>query len=155
MKKQKYQTPPGGFVGVDRLLLESQAYRSLPPTAGKMLPYFLGKMKSLLSTAETYYSTSFTFTFAEGRKYGCTKKTFYRVICALVQFGFIDPCVKGGIFQQGHVSSLFKLSKRWKRYGTAAFEIISWESFGQDQIKDHGTFRHCIGDKKRTDGASN
>lgn len=142
---------PGGklppFVAITWNMLNSQAYKELPPTACKMLPYFLGKPK-LPSTDKNYYQTEFTFPYAEGANYGCARKTFSEVVKGLMKHGFIDPVKKGGRRCFGLGPSMFKLSKRWEAYGTFAFQEVRWESFGQDQIR-------CQVQKLRIIGAEN
>jgi len=133
--------PP--FVQMHWMLLNSKAYKALPPTAGKMLPYFLGKVKLPDNFRDpAYYRTTFTFTYTEGQTYGCSRKTFYEVLRALMRYGFIDPVKKGGLRGYSRTSSVFKLSDRWKHYGTAAFVEVAWEAFGEHQLKDEGGGRN-------------
>lgn len=116
-------------------MLKSRAYIELPPTAKGMLPYFLWKVK-IPNTDPAYYHVDFTFTFSEAEKYGCAKRSFYRVIEGLMAHGFIDPIRKGGRNGGRDTASIFRLSRRWIKYGTSEFASISWAEFGQEQIRN-------------------
>ena len=119
--------PP--FVGMPWHLLNSQAYRELPPSAAKALPFFLGKPHIPYSNAQIF-EVSFDFSYREARRrIKLGNSTFAKVIRALIGLGFIDPRDKGGLKGDGHSTSKFKVSKRWEAYGTEAFEEVSWEQF--------------------------
>ncbi len=124
--------PP--FVALPWMMLNHKAYIELPPTPKGMLPYFLGKVR-IPMTAPTYYDAEFSFTFSEAVKYGCARRSFYRVIEALMEYGFIDPVRKGSRSGGRDTASIFRLSKRWERRGTFAFEKVSWGEFGEAQIR--------------------
>jgi len=130
--QHKNKLPP--FVALTWELLNSKAYKELPPTAAKMLPYFLGKVKIPLGNSQ-YYTLTFSFSYSEGVSLGAAKKTFYNVLCALVAYGFIEPIEKGGLRGCGLTSSTFKLSDRWKKYGTAFYLSKSFSEHGQNQIE--------------------
>lgn len=125
------------FVRLTWKMLEHNAYIDLPASARAMLPYFLKKVK-ISDWEPVYYNTQFTFCYTEADKYGCAKRTFFRVIEALVKNGFVDPVKRGGLRGTGLTSSIFKLSDRWKRYGTHEFQEVSWSQFGQIQIQHQG-----------------
>jgi hypothetical protein len=128
-------------------LLNHRAYKELPSSASRMLPYFVAKVKTPFWEKE-YYLTEFTFPYAEAVNCGCPRRTFATVIRALMRHGFIDPVKKGGrrCFA-GLGPSVFKLSKRWELYGNVAFEAMEWECFGEDQIRRQGQKVHTIGAK--------
>jgi hypothetical protein len=115
-------------------MLNHKAYIDLPPTSKAMLPYFLGKVK-IPSTDPSYYHATFSFTFSEATKYGCARRSFYRVIVTLMGHGFIDPVRKGRRIGGSDNASVFRLSKRWEKFKTPVFEKVSWPGFGADQIK--------------------
>jgi hypothetical protein len=140
--KVKNKLPP--FVPMTWVMLNSKAYKELPPSACKMLPYFLGKVKLLFRDTQ-YYWTEFSFPYSEGKRFGCAKKTFFEVVKALMKFGFIDPVKKGGLKGFKHTASIYKLSRRWEVYGTASFEQINWECFGTHQIQKQVQNLHCVG----------
>jgi hypothetical protein len=131
-KKSNYKI--NNFVAIRKELLLSKAYIKLPPTARAMLPYFLWKVKIPFSDPSYYYA-EFPFTFSEAEKYGCSKRTFSRVIEVLMRNGFIDPIRKGGRNGGRDTASIFRLSRRWEKYGNADFEPVSWKQFGADQIR--------------------
>jgi hypothetical protein len=131
-KKKGGKLPP--FVAMTWAMLNHKAYVKLPPTPKGMLPYFLGKVK-IPNDAPTYYHAEFSFTFSEAIKYGCARRSFYRVIEALVGHGFVDPVRKGGRAGGRDTASVFRLSKRWQNFGTFAFEKVSWAEFGEAQIR--------------------
>jgi hypothetical protein len=123
-KKNKF--PP--FVGLTWILLNSKAYTDLPFAASKALPYFLGKVKVPYGDPAKY-ENAFTFSYTEARTIGFSNSTFHKVICQLVEKGFIDPVDKGGLRSDGKSYNRFKLSKRWERYGEVDFTKITWNTF--------------------------
>jgi len=92
------------------------------------MPYFLGKPR-LPFNDPAYYSAEFEFSYREARRYGFSNGTFANVIRDLVEKGFINPVEKGGLRGTGGTSNRFRLSLRWKDYGTACFQDIAWEGF--------------------------
>ena len=156
MAKKKHKPIPGGYVALPWDMLNHKAYIKLPPTAKGMLPYFLGKVK-IPCTDPQYYYVEYLLTYKEAVHLGCARRTFTRIIITLIEHGFIDP-VHWGVKN----SSIFRLSKRWKMFGTAAFKTFSIEDFKQHQIKklvhkwrttvaknepDRGKERECVGQK--------
>jgi hypothetical protein len=113
---QKKKDKSTFFVAMTWELLNSKAYKKLPHTAKGALPYFLGKPKKFVQDP-LYYRDVFIFPYAEAKTLGYAKKTFYRVIDALFQYGFIDLIEIGGLRSSGKTTSKFKLSNRWKDYG--------------------------------------
>jgi hypothetical protein len=133
-KRTNDRLPP--FVAMLWALLNHKAYIALPPTSKAMLPYFLGKVKLPGNYNDpAYYKTTFEFSYSEGVRLGCAKRTFHEVIKNLMRFGFLDPVVKGGLRGMRQSPSIFKLSPRWKDYGTGNFQEIHWEQFGEHQIR--------------------
>ena len=120
-KNRKFQP----FVALPWDLLNSKAYKDLSASAGKALPYFLGKVKVHFNAPERY-TVDFSFAYTEAKKYGFANGTHHRNISALMANGFIDPVYKGGKKSFGMSSSLFRLSVRWKGYGTPSFKTIVW-----------------------------
>jgi hypothetical protein len=139
-KKPKYRIKY--FVALPFDMLRSKAYITLPPTAKGMLPYFLWKVK-IPYADPTYYHADFSLTFSEAVKYGCSKRSFYRVIGSLMGHGFIDPVRKGGWNGGRDTANIFRLSNRWLKYGTFEFVDISWKQFGGDQIRSQVSKWHC------------
>ena len=125
--KKKNRLPP--FVAITWEMLNSEAYKALPYSAAKALPYFLGKVKTVYSDPQKYL-TSFHFSYTEAGKYGFALATHHKVICKLIEKGFIDPVDKGGLRSGGLGYSFFRLSLRWGKYGTPEFKKAEkWESF--------------------------
>ena len=112
------------FVRLTLELIKSEAYLDLPPSAARMLIQFLAKPGEAFGIALSdpqAYEVTFNFTYTEASKIGCARATFLTVIEALVRHGFIDPVKRGGVFDGKKVSSVYRLSQRWKAYGTPGF----------------------------------
>ena len=122
-RKKQNRLPP--FVPLTWEMLNSAAYKALPFSASKALPYFLGKVKLSYNNPQRLNS-NFEFSYSEAQNHGFASGTHNRVIVELIDKGFIDPICKGGKRSFGYSSSLFSLSDRWKTYGTDNFKIISW-----------------------------
>lgn len=124
-----------GFVRLPWDVLNGKAYNALPSTAAKLLPYFFGKVQYVPYNSTTRYNTTFDFTYSEARRYGVAKATFHDALAYLIEHGFIDPVSQGGLRGYGRTKSVFKLSKRWEKYGTAAFKEIVWRASFKKQKK--------------------
>jgi len=109
-------------------LLNSKSFQALPYAAAKALPYFFGKVKMPHNNPEKY-SADFHFSYPEAKGYGFPSATFAKVIKMLIAFGFIDPIEKGGLrgYRTGY--NVFRLSRRWEKFGTNDFETMDWETF--------------------------
>jgi hypothetical protein len=125
-RNRKDSLPP--FVALIWDVLNSKAYIDLPASAGKALPYFLGKVKCSFNDPQRYL-IEFSFSYSEGKRLGFATATFSNVIKALVKKGFIDPVDKGGLRSNGKSYNIFRLSRRWEKYGNADFKDIEWECF--------------------------
>lgn len=135
MRNKTHRLPP--FVPILWGMLNSEAYKVLSPMSAKVLPFFLGKVKTSVRDL-AYYTTTFSFTYSEATRYGCSRRTFPRVIDDLMRHGFIDPVEKGGLRGCGLTSNTFKLSSRWKRYGAPDFTEVAWRSFNKDEACRQG-----------------
>lgn len=118
--------PP--FVPLTWELLNSKAYRELPPSAAKALPYFKGKVKVPFRDIARY-TTPFQFPYSEALRLGFARATFSEIIRNLVHYGFVDPHTRGALKGYGYAGSKFHLSLRWKAYGTKEFVSIEWLEF--------------------------
>ena len=108
----------GGFVFLPWKVLNSEAYKNLSGSAAKMLPYFLGKLrgKQLSNWKEPRrYLETFTFSYPEAERYGCTRKTFSRVIEELEDAGFIKCVEHGGLRGKGKGYNKYLLSRDWEK----------------------------------------
>ncbi len=126
-KVSKSKLPP--FVPLTWKVLNSKAYIALPYSAAKILPYFLGKVKVPYRDPNRC-SVDFDFTYSEAKKYGFATTTHYKAISELIAKGFIYPVSKGGLRGGGLSSSRFRLSERWREYGTKNFDSTRpWKQF--------------------------
>ena len=129
MAKQRRKSgklPP--FVAMTWELLNSKAFKDLPFSAGKLLPYFLGKAKKNLTKPE-YYEIEFELTYREAKNYGFAPKTFSRCLTEFIAKGFLDPVRKGGLRGDGKTASRFRISERWQDYGKENFKQTNWKQF--------------------------
>jgi len=125
-KRQKDSLPP--FVPLTWELLNSRAYKDLPPSPAKALSFFLGKVRCKYNDPQRYIQ-EFPFSYTEGKRFGFSPSTFSKVIQALVRIGFIDPVDKGGLRGDCKSYNIFRLSKRWQEYGTPNFRPLDWKCF--------------------------
>lgn len=125
-KKQRVTNPP--FVQLPWKILNGEAYKNLPASPAKALPYFLGKVKRNGSDPQRYID-EFTFSYREAKRLGFAFATFSKAIQRLVRFGFVDPVDKGGLRGDSKSCNVFKLSERWEGYGTPGFELLEWRCF--------------------------
>lgn len=125
--KEKGRLPP--FVPLTWDMLNSEAYKELPASAAKALPYFLGKVKLKNYYDAARYTIPFNFSYPEAMKLGFSKGTHFRTICKLIELGLIDPCKRGGLRGMGYSCSEFRLSLRWIKYGTPEFIESAWQQF--------------------------
>jgi len=109
-------------------MVSHKAYLDLPHSACKELPYFLKKVKRHLTAPERYTDT-FDFSYREARKYGFAFSTHHRTICQLIEKGIIDPVAKGGMKSDRKSYNRFRLSERWRKYGTPEYEKLEWATF--------------------------
>lgn len=145
MAKKKDRLPP--FVPLTWEMLNSKAYKDLTPSAAKVLPYFLGKLKFGYNDTQRY-KEEFQLSYSEAKRYGFATATHHRNISQLIAKGFIDPVDKGGLRGLSRSYSLFTLSCRWKDYGMPGFEKISWSCF-QPRDRSRATA------KMKTDNSNN
>jgi hypothetical protein len=125
MLRKRNKLPP--FVPLTWEMLNHKAYKSLTYSAGKALPYFLGKVKNLYNDPQRYFE-HFQLSYTEAQNYGFHRTTFFRIICELIEKGFIDPVERGGLRGFGRSFNKFRLSERWIRYGKGDFEKMNWKT---------------------------
>jgi hypothetical protein len=124
--KRAGKLPP--FVALSWSMLNSPAYKKMPHSVGHALPYWLGKVKRPYNDP-AFYTTQFSFSYAEAKQLGFASSTWAGVIKAVVAFGFVDPVDKGGLRGDGLSCNLFKLSKRWQEYGKPSFKQVEWNEY--------------------------
>jgi hypothetical protein len=134
-KTKSYKPIEGGFVAMTWKMLNSKAFKKLPKSSAKILPYFLGKVKDHRHPDDpARYTVQFSFTYSEAKQYGFGKSTFFKMLGDLVRFGFIDVIKKGGLRSQGgQADSLFRLSRRWEAYGMAYYHDGNWMRYYPDR----------------------
>lgn len=109
------------FVMLTYELIDSEAYKSLQPSAGKLLPYCLRKVKEPYGSPKSY-STDFNFSYTEAAAKGFAKDTFSRSLHSLIERGFINLIKKGGLRGYQKSNSIYRLSDRWRKYDTPDFQ---------------------------------
>lgn len=125
-KREKYDDKP--FVKMHFCILNSLAYKKLPGSACKLLPLVIAKVRIEITNPERH-STIFKFPYGEALRFGLSKSTFFKVICDLIAFGFVDPVRKGGLRSDSKACSTYKLSYRWERFGEKDFQPIDYKQF--------------------------
>ena len=128
-KKAKVKAPP--YVMVTWAMLNSAAYKALPSSAAKALPYFLGKVKDKdhwHPEDPARCKIEFLFSYGEARRLGFGRSTFFKMLRDLVRFGFIDLMRKGYKSKDGSkMTSAFALSTRWQNFGLPSFTDGDWK----------------------------
>jgi hypothetical protein len=151
IRKKKNKLPP--FVALPWELLNSEAYRDLPPSTGKALPYFLGKIKLSWNDPQRY-AVVFDLTYDEANRYGFSGGTYSNIIKNLVSFGFIDPVDKGGLRGAGRSNNYFKLSRRWMKYNSRDFEPMDWKQFVPNVRKNSTSISETYSSNNRNKSVS-
>ena len=127
MGKKKRQKIVGQFVPLQHTLLDSLAFQALSNSSKVGLIYFYKDLKR-------GHQTDVILTFPQAKKYGVCKSstTFDSIKKELVEKGFLDSFQPGGLGKH----SIFKISSRWKCYGTNSFEELLFEAgFGSKQFQ--------------------
>ena len=126
-KKKKFKLKRKAWIEPE--MMESKAFRSLPATAMWVLLRFIQKQpwsESKVGGHKTriYENSGLTFTYTEAEYFDIPGSTFLRSIRVLVERGFLDVEHRGGTFGHGEIKdySRFKLSNRWKAWGTDDFK---------------------------------
>lgn len=119
-KRDKGNKIHGGFVPITYEMINSKAYRELSGARLKTLILCLRKVKT--HNPIDRFKLQFTFTYPEARKQGLWDTSFSRGLKLLQQVGFIDFVMPGGKVGFHKEASFYRLSQRWKKYGTSEFE---------------------------------
>lgn len=108
-------------------MMESEAFWKLTAIQQRVLMRFYQKRtferKRRHGTNEYYwhyYNDGLAFPYAEAKHFGISKASFHRAIIKLVKLGFIDVEHQGGQHRRDH--SRYKITDRWKQYGTENFK---------------------------------
>jgi len=141
-RKRKFKLKRKAWVEPE--MMESGALKGLSGTAMWVLLRFQqkqtwGHAKQGGHKVKIYENSGLTFTYAEANHFGRSSATFYRSIKALVGRGFLDVEHRGGTFGSGEIKDYtrFKLSDRWKAWGTEDFVEKEFEvlKFKGEQIQ--------------------
>jgi len=73
-----------------------------------------------------YLNDGFVFPYSEAAFLGVRKTQFWKTVKVLVEVGFLDVLHQGGWFRESNERDLstYRLSNRWKQYGTPAFQRV-------------------------------
>ena len=151
--KKPRQKIEGQFVPLQYLLLDSPAFKSLSNSAKVALAYFY-------KDRHNGHQTTVVLTFPQAKNYGVCQSpdTFNTIKKKLVEKGFLDPYEPGGLGKH----SIFKMSNRWKFYGTNRFEKVAFkpgcgskqfQAIWRDEEKRNNLLQARHG-KKKTDTVS-
>jgi hypothetical protein len=112
-------------VWIDPDMMESEVYRSLSSKAMWALQRFIqkcswSKVKVGGRKQTVYENGGLSFPYSEANHFGISTAQFHRILKTLVEKGFIDVEHRGGGL--GRDYSRYKLSERWRKWGTPEFE---------------------------------
>jgi hypothetical protein len=118
MAKKKKQKIGGQFVPLRYELLNSLVFQGLSNGSKVGLIYFYKDKKN-------GHQENVVLTFPQAKSYGVCQSstTFNSIKKELVEKGFLDPFEPGGLGRH----SIFRISLRWKFFGTSSFEKIKFE----------------------------
>ncbi len=130
MEKQKFKI--NNKIMIEPDMFYSEAFMGLSASAIRTLLRCLqkrkfGKEKVHGKKRTVYYNDEFIFPYSEAAflKIGTTQ--YWKNIITLVERGFLDVIHQGGWYQKNEKEkdySVYKLSERWKKYGTPSFQRI-------------------------------
>ena len=109
----------GGFVPITFEMIKSEAYRELKEKSLKTFILLMMKNKNKHPIERFRYQ--FPLTYAEAKRNNIPAASFHRAIKKLHQVGFIDITVRGGLRGVSKYPTHYRLSQRWKKYGTPTF----------------------------------
>jgi hypothetical protein len=106
------------IIVVEREMIKSSAFRTMPATAMVMLLDFLSRRKmkkgNILNNGEIVYP------FAEAARRGIPAASFNRNRDLLIERGFLEVTHAGSGGKRGDMT-LYALSDRWKKWGKDGF----------------------------------
>jgi len=123
--KNKFRLKRDVFVPWE--ILESEAFCTLSGKECRVLLRFLQKrtwrsVKRKGGKDIIYDNDGLSFTYNEAEELGIKTSTFYRALKKLIEVGFIDVEHQGGPY--GRDYSRYRISERWRDYGTDKFENV-------------------------------
>lgn len=130
MEKQSFKIK--NKIMIEPEMFYSEAFNGLSGSALRTLLRCLQKRKWDKQKVHgkkqvVYHNDGFIFPYSEAAflKIGTTQ--FWKNMTALVKQGFLDIVHQGGWYQKNEKEkdySVYKLSDRWKKYGTSEFQTI-------------------------------
>ena len=96
-------------------VINSDAFKDLSGNGSKLFILMLAKVKSPLNGDKRYFF-EISLSYSEIIKWGMVRGTAYKAINELIEKGFIDLKVRGGLKGCNGVSSKYNLSMRYKNY---------------------------------------
>lgn len=136
MRKRKNQKP----IYLDRDILHSPAYRTLKKV--KSIPVLIDFLARRKMSHEgrggkkkwiCINNGEIIFTYNEAKKLGYSADQFMNAKRELVEHGFIDVNILGGLFDGDPAK--FSISERWRKFGKDDFEF---KTILKDDRKDRG-----------------
>jgi hypothetical protein len=121
-KKKNKSWIKGGFIAITFEMMDSKAFRAMNQSALKAFIFCMRKVK--IDDPIDRFKYQFSLTYPEAKKQGLTDSTFCRGMKQLQDLGFTDCVMKGGLDKGIKKATLYRLSKRWKDYGTPAFKKL-------------------------------
>jgi hypothetical protein len=117
-------------VWIEPEMMESEVYRSLSGKAMWVVQRFHQKIHweerrvpGSGRKEKIYLKDNLAFTYDEAIKFGISRSRFSDILKELVAKGFIDVEYQGGCY--GRDYSRYKLSDRWRKWGTPEFEKVT------------------------------
>jgi len=139
--KQAFETAKekrkGGKTLFDNTLIDSEALKALWPPAVKVLLWFQQKLVRRKDNRDKKWRVidiPLSFTYQEANWRGLSRQRFRKCLKELHAKGFIDVDHPGSNLRGDYTT--FKISDRWRDFGTSAFKDIdypksvSWTNFG-------------------------
>jgi len=126
VSNKKHQN--GSFCLLQGDLINSQAFMALTSgTHVKLLIYFYQKIqreriknRKRKKIYKEINLLNINFPYTEAQEKGISKPSFARGVKKLIEVGFIDIVEQGGYY--GNIPSRYKISDRWRKYGTPEFK---------------------------------
>jgi hypothetical protein len=127
-RRKKYSLKRKAWIEPE--MMESEVYRSLSGKAMWVVQRFHQKMnweKKKMPGSGTklnfYEKGGLVFTYDEAFHFGISRSRFHTIIKKLVEKGFIEVEHQGG--GRGRDYSRYRLSDRWRKWGTPEFEEVT------------------------------
>jgi hypothetical protein len=112
----------GGFIAITYQMMDSKAFRAMNVSALKAFIFCMRKVK--VHDPVDRFKYHFSLTYPEAKKHGLTDSTFFRGMKQLQDLGFIVCVMKGGLDSGIKKPTLYRLSQKWKDYGTPNFKKL-------------------------------